>query len=68
LTLCPSVFDRHVLLLDVTCVCQASAKSGEILACRFGRCEMKKSNYWRRRLLARRPQTAKRLPNQQQVL
>ena len=30
-TLCPPVFDRHVLALDVTGLTQASAKRGEIL-------------------------------------
>jgi len=34
-TLCPPVFDRHILILDVTGLLQASAKVSEILAIRF---------------------------------
>src|SRR5207244_2261635 len=50
-TLCPPVFDRHVLVLDVTGVTQAAEKSREILAVRFERCEMKKPDHRHRRLL-----------------
>src|SRR5947208_14640651 len=53
-TLRPAVFDRHVLVLDVTGVTQASAKSGEILAVRFERCKVKKPNHRHRRLLRAR--------------
>jgi hypothetical protein len=48
----PPVFDAHVLLLYVTGLGEASAKSGEILTIRLGRCEMKKSNDGHRRLLS----------------
>jgi hypothetical protein len=69
LTLCPPVFNRHVLAFDVTGILQASAKSGEILAVRFKRCEMKKSDHRHRRLLrARRKRPYRRAAEQRDEL
>jgi hypothetical protein len=59
-TLRPPVFDRHVLVLDVTGVTQTSAKSGEIFAVRFERCEMKKPDHRHRRLLSTRSERPRR--------
>src|SRR5215475_14571650 len=43
--MCPPVFDRDVLALDVTGVTQAAVKSRENLACQFGRCKVEKPNH-----------------------
>lgn len=51
LALCPPVFDRYVLVLDVTGVSEASVESGETLPRRLGRRDMNKPNYRQRRLL-----------------
>jgi hypothetical protein len=53
-TLCPPVFNCHVLAFDVTGILQASAKSGEVLAVGFERCEVKKPDHGRRGLLCGR--------------
>jgi hypothetical protein len=53
-TLCPPVFNRHVLTLDVTGISQTLAKSGEVLPVSFERCEVKKSDHRQRRLLRTR--------------
>src|SRR5215831_6387143 len=42
--MCPPVFDRDVLALDVTGVTQAAVKSREKLACQFKRCKVEKSD------------------------
>src|SRR5262244_3931850 len=52
--MCPSVFDRDVLPLDVTGVTQASVKSREKLACQFERCKVEKPDHRHRRLLRAR--------------
>jgi hypothetical protein len=49
--MCPPVFDRDVLALDVTDVTQASVKSRKKLACQFERCKVEKPDHRRRRLL-----------------
>src|SRR5262245_4827589 len=49
--MCPPVFDRDVLPLDVTGVTQASVKSREKLACQFERCKVEKPDHRHRRLL-----------------
>src|SRR5262249_39863388 len=53
-TPCPTVFDHGILVLDVTGLLQASAKVSEILAIRFERCEVKKSDPRHRWLLRAR--------------
>jgi len=51
LAMCPPVFDRNVLPLDVTGVTQASVKSREKLACQFERCKVEKPDHRHRWLL-----------------
>src|SRR5215510_10838028 len=43
--MCPPVFDRDVLALDVTGVTQAAVKSREKLACQFERCKVEKHDH-----------------------
>src|SRR5262249_32327252 len=59
-TMCPSVFDREVLPLDVTAVTQALVKSGKKLGCQFERCKVEKPDHRHRRLLPARRERPRR--------
>jgi hypothetical protein len=57
-TLCPPVFDRNALVLDVPSLSKATAKSSKVLAVRFRRCEVEKPDHrygWLLRARRKRP-------------
>src|SRR4029450_5295116 len=54
LSLCPAVFDRDILALDIACVLQALAKSAHTVRDRVRRLAVEEADYRRRPLLRAR--------------
>src|SRR4029450_7146298 len=69
LSLCPAVFDRDILALDIACLLQALAKSAHTVRDRVRRLAVEESDYRHRRLLRpRRKRPRRRAPEKRDEL